>query len=105
MKIKTENLTGRALDYAVAICDGWSADYLDKNLDVMPKYSAEWSECGQLIEKYITALALHTKREYWIAGSGGYGTSWGETVQITVCREVVRKHIGDEVEIPDELQR
>ncbi|WP_237388013.1 phage protein NinX family protein [Xenorhabdus sp. Sc-CR9] len=113
MKLKTSELTGRALDYAVGLavtdddvkCDGQhiSVTFNGGRYIYSWNPATNWEQCGQLIEKYITALALHTRGEHWIAGSRIHGTSTGETAQISICREVVRNQLGDEVEIPDEL--
>ncbi|MDC9591466.1 DUF2591 family protein, partial [Xenorhabdus sp. XENO-10] len=60
MKIKTSELTGRALDYAVAMAQGWEkmAGYngysTPNGIVIAPEYipSWDWAQCGQLIEKY-----------------------------------------------------
>ncbi|WP_387693087.1 phage protein NinX family protein [Photorhabdus sp. RM71S] len=104
MKIKTENLTGRALDYAVAICDGWSTDYLDKNHDAIPEYSTDWSECGNLISNngiefnWISDAAIEA-HSYLLGDAYG----WGDDHLEAACRMIVIANFDKEIEIPDEL--
>ncbi|OCA53920.1 phage protein NinX family protein [Photorhabdus namnaonensis] len=99
MKIKTSELTGRALDYAVAICDGWSADYLNKNPDAIPAYSTEWSECGPLIDEYY--ISVIERVDYWVADRPGFGVAKGSTAKEAICRAMITEL--DDVEIPDEI--
>ncbi|KER00940.1 DUF2591 domain-containing protein [Photorhabdus temperata] len=100
MKMKTENLTGRALDYAVAICEGWDSDYLIKNLENIPEYSTEWGECGPLIDEYFISLIERAKG--WCADRPGFDVVTGKTAKEAVCRAIAIE-LDDEIEIPDEL--
>lgn len=100
MKMKIENLTERALDYAVAICDGWNADYLNKNLDAIPEYSTDWSECGPLIEQYF--INIVERGDNWVADRLGFSLAKGVTVKEAICRAMITELDG-EIEIPDEL--
>ncbi|MGJ0580723.1 phage protein NinX family protein, partial [Xenorhabdus bovienii] len=65
MKIKTSELTGRALDWAVCLAIGGAANkdntevqapnrdyYLLSNGKGNFTPSTDWSQCGQLIEKH-----------------------------------------------------
>lgn len=125
MKVKTSELTGKALNWAVALAEGhqppllrvlrgnvalpcaddpmW-CDYLD--------YSTDWAQGGPIIEregintnKYV-ADPLYSE-PYWI------GTTWekakvdrwmrGPTPLIAAMRCFVASKLGDEVDIPEEL--
>ncbi|AOM39651.1 phage protein NinX family protein [Xenorhabdus hominickii] len=112
MKIKTSELTGRALDYAVAMAQGWEkmAGYngysTPNGIVIAPEYipSWDWAQCGQLIEEYwiefkwVTDATIEA-HSYLLDGAVAYGHSHLEAA----CRLVVLGKIGDEVEIPDEL--
>ncbi|QXF34299.1 DUF2591 domain-containing protein [Photorhabdus luminescens] len=100
MKMKIENLTGRALDYAVAICDGWSVEYLNNNLYNIPYYSTTWSECGQLIDEYF--ISVIERGDHWVADRPGFDVVKGSTAKEAICRSMIAK-LDDEIEIPDEL--
>ncbi|MCW7764442.1 phage protein NinX family protein [Photorhabdus luminescens] len=115
-KIKTSELTGRALDYAVAV-----ACEIDVTVDVgypltqqhkgwpplIYNPSTDWSLCGQLIEKYGIELIneLVNGHLVWSANSYYWSDDYldGDTPQIAICRAVVAFRLCDEVEIPDEL--
>ncbi|MCC8376389.1 DUF2591 domain-containing protein [Photorhabdus sp. HUG-39] len=104
MKIKIEDLTSCALDYAVAICDSWNADYLNKNLDAIPEYSTDWSECGNLINEYAIEFkwisdATIEAHSYLLNDARG----WGDNHLEAACRMIVIANFDKEIEIPDEL--
>lgn len=130
MKVKTAELSGVQLDYAVAKAIGQQLtdEDFDKQTGVLwfesehewriwtP--STDWSQCGPLIENYKLSLYLHT--EYEINGEGVYdvyeagcSTDWfvdattpdpvSTDPKVAICRAVVASKLGDEVDIPDEL--
>ncbi|MBD2804100.1 DUF2591 family protein [Xenorhabdus sp. ZM] len=103
MKLKTSELTGRALDYAVAICEGWDLDSLIENLENIPEYSTEWSECGPLITEYSTELTHWNELEWSSRMAGCTSEPSGETPQIAICRAIAVAYLDEEVDIPDEL--
>lgn len=90
MKVKTAELSGGALDWAVAIAEGWEPNrphdgqlkrgesYIlvsDRTVDRRFRRfwyspSTDWSQCGLLIEQYKLSLYLHS--EYEINGEGVY---------------------------------
>lgn len=115
-KIKTRELQGVALDYAVAQCELTRKDYRERGLLVhrigygqpMPPYSTGWNQGGPIIERekimtnYIHSLA-HLKNEfpkgYWCAN----GNFRSHTPLIAAMRCYVASKLGEEVEVPDEL--
>ncbi|KLU15258.1 MULTISPECIES: phage protein NinX family protein [Xenorhabdus] len=124
MKIKTSELTGRALDWAVALSlgaeikgegrflelpSGHSVDKKSRYYSFKP--SSDWSICGQLIDKYLDSLTRICIDSPWVASCKSVTVDdfsiWkvqeGQTPQIAICRVVVAARLGDEVEIPDEL--
>lgn len=118
--IKTEELTGAALDWAVASleCDkGWLARHMHL-LPTMP-FSSDWAQGGPIIEREgidINRLfsgggcegsfALPTE---WTARRHTYGGPInpahfkGHTPLVAAMRCYVASKLGDEVEIPEGL--
>ena len=99
--MKTNELKGAALDWAVAQCEGFD------NGDWLPDYSTDWAAGGPIIERECITV------EYagvWV------GRCWkdsdgdeqieieGATPLIAAMRCFVASKLGDEVEIPEELK-
>lgn len=111
MKVKTSELSGKALDWAVAETQGRKRITttrkefgLNVAKNIVPPYSTEWAWCGPLIASFGV----------WISDDEGAFTASckphfdraiydAETPQIAICRAVVAAKLGDEVDIPDEL--
>ena len=110
--MKTSELQGVALDWAVATCEG--LDYFEPDIGPMePEYSTDWSLSGPIIERErIDVLGM-------VKGEAGPWTAclrkkdeappWrhiteGPTPLIAAMRCYVQSRLGDEVEIPEELQ-
>lgn len=118
MRIKTSELTGAALDWAVASieCDtGWLARHMHL-LHTMP-YSTDWAQGGPIIEREcITVSALYAQKnppspEYahkeWGAyipcGISSEAEGRGPTPLIAAMRCYVESRLGREVDVPKEL--
>lgn len=127
MKIKTSELTGAALDWAVAACEGYD-DWDNEDPDYMgfgskngePTFtgilnytpSSDWSLGGPIIERMEIGIKLNapcSAGRDWEASPSitakGVGGRWGygPTPLIAAMRCYVASKLGDEVEIPDEL--
>ncbi|MTC60372.1 DUF2591 domain-containing protein [Providencia rustigianii] len=118
--VKTSELTGRALDYAVAKADGRTNVIIGNGgVMVFPVHpecglyrdydpSSSWVFCGDLIAKYWVELMVEEVDgvDYWHASPphliGDYAT--GNTPQEAICRAVVMIEFGDTVKIPASLQ-
>lgn len=117
--MKTSELTGAALDWAVA--KAWQPVYSDKHLlehakDFHP--STDWSQGGPIIEREcLTVSALYAQKnppspEYAHGEWGAYipcgvnseAAGRGPTPLIAAMRCYVASHLGDEVEVPEELK-
>lgn len=115
--MKTSELTGAALDWAVAKCEfgeetlgtrwGISAHY--KGV-VVPEFkapdcyyypSSNWALGGAIIERERIAIAWHMT--HWVAWTGVIEHK-GETPLIAAMRCYVSGKLGDEVDIPEELK-
>jgi hypothetical protein len=102
--MKTNELTGLALDWAVAKCEGY-------RLDLAPEGSyapsTDWSQGGPIIER--EGISVDRAGLAWTAdlsdSVGGYieHTESGPTPLEAAMRCYVASKLGDEVEIPREL--
>ena len=143
MRVKTNELTGDALDWAVAKCEGkentWGRSKLKPyELYKGHAYSTDWAQGGEIIERERISIVcvqgeydatkagtVEAFRTYWIAEIGRktpdtlygpqgdcYGESFildvpgtpGKTPLVAAMRCYVASKLGDEVEIPEELQ-
>lgn len=114
--MKTSELIGRPLAYAVALCEGWEA--YDKNGDLILtdgqyhwdidhfNYPTDWSQGGPIIEREkINIRDEITQWSSWMWDSTKCGdvSYYGSTPLIAAMRCYVASKLGDEVEIPEEL--
>lgn len=107
--MKTSELQGAALDWAVAKCEGiiWEQGDLDA-CEYGPgfKPSTDWAQGGPIIEReYIIGPWLEGR---WKAGAmSNDGTEYiceGPTPLIAAMRCYVASQLGDEIEIPEALK-
>ena len=122
MKIKTADLIGPALDWAVAQCESVEVEYINDGitrclLRVSPftgmyRPSVDWAVGGPLIEREELGLKRNapcSQGREWEASPSitakGAGGKWGygPTPLIAAMRCLVASHLGDEVDVPDEL--
>jgi len=111
MKIKPSELTGAALDWAVAEAVGDIPIIIFGSLfvaeDAGEEYSpsTDWAQGGPLIEKHGIWLSDDNDEspEKWIASVGGVHMQTGPTPLIAAMRALVAAKLGDEIEVPDEL--
>lgn len=115
MKIKTNELTGAALDWAVAKCEG--IDLIDgrynrllvdgrmsRGQEMMAPYkpSTDWAQGGPIIER--EGIGLLPSGTAYYEREGGTHYSYGPTPLIAAMRCYVASKLGDEVEIPEALE-
>ena len=107
--MKTAELTGAALDWAVAKCLGTEHLFAGHEVGRL-HYSTDWAQGGPIIEREkIDVLALRTDE----GGFRAYHTptheakthtyAEGPTPLIAAMRCYVASELGDEVAVPDEL--
>ena len=113
--MKTSELTGAALDWAVAKCEGdnsvASCYYSDDNVPLCleeapePSWepSTDWAQGGPIIEREINRVQEITDG-LWQAEAWSH-TEEGPTPLIAAMRCYVASKLGDTVEIPDELAK
>lgn len=129
VEVKTQDLSGAALDWSVAKVVGVEADYLlpfiinennqpvvvlnkakwleDEEPMAIWSPSTDWAQGGPLIEKY--KLDIGAPMENGV-GSWCAATEWGhpqgykaDTPLIAACRAIVASVHGDTVSVPKEL--
>ena len=101
--MKTAELTGAALDWAVAKCVGVEFTYEDHPAHelICFKYSTDWSQGGPIIER--EGLSITHQGTRWAAQTDSDMFTHGPTPLIAAMRCFVASRLGDEVEIPKEL--
>lgn len=103
--MKTAELTGTALDWAVAKCEV-GAEFIGE-IDDPHFYSTDWAQGGAIIEReLIDTLAVEGGTDGWQANKylpDEIVTAYGETPLIAAMRCYVASKLGDEVEVPEEL--
>lgn len=111
--MKTSELNGAALDWAVAKCEGLlafgyrtdgerlSVEDSDGNVEgFMP--STDWAQGGPIIEREGIALYLENVSFPNIWGAtDGYDKAEGTTPLIAAMRCYVASKLGDEVDVPE----
>jgi hypothetical protein len=120
MKLKTSELQGAALDWAVAKCEGELSQhggqvhlveskvrFYEDTLDIQYTPSTDWAQGGPIIERDIAKVerfsdalweaTAYTKDAQDIVQSG-------PTPLIAAMRCYVASKLGDEVEVPNELE-
>jgi hypothetical protein len=120
MKIKTSELTGAALDWAVAKCENdivilnyKGAEQVEKfkRLHMCYAYSTNWAFGGPIVEREIAELArcrsgdgpVYFEARCGMEGAPGHAITHGPTPLIAAMRCYVASKLGDEIDVPEEL--
>jgi hypothetical protein len=108
--MKTNELTGAALDWAVQQCEGarkdidfvwWTDDHYTPSTD--------WAQGGPIIEREGINLDNYAKNPQWSAWTPapdqatGESQAYGPTPLIAAMRCYVASKLGDEIDLPKEL--
>ena len=120
MLIKTSELTGPTLRWAVAQCEGLAYRNDEKygqmhfrpaategsvTWDNRPlHYSTDWSQGGPIIERERIDLECSFEGADWSAMSSTRKVGSGPTPLIAAMRCYVASKLGDEVDVPEELK-
>ncbi len=117
-KIKTNELTGAALDWAVAKIEGINEEAFNlyytptesSDLDThgYPEfhYSTIWAQGGPIIERERISIRAWTNVPVFHAYMPEEGAAWssdGTSPLVAAMRSYVASKLGDEVDVPDEL--
>jgi len=123
MKIKTSELSGAALDWAVAKCEGRNITLMRNTNGTLFKqpvwadgieqcnYSNFWAQGGPIIEREFIALDFGHPWRAFTQVEEAVGDdivpvnvdAYGPTPLIAAMRCYVSSKLGDEVEVPEEL--
>ncbi len=109
--MKTSELQGAALDWAVAKCEGVAVEYIDDEITQcllqkpQGRYtpSTDWTQGGPIIEREKIATRLDTSVNLWIATAPFLPEFSGTTPLIAAMRCYAASKLGDEIEVPEEL--
>lgn len=111
--MKTSELTGAALDWAVAKCEGvriGQPEHISYALEFRMMhdsgdlaYSTDWAQGGPIIERNL--ITIFRRDEEWYAYSSLSSTMdfHGATPLIAAMRCYVASVLGDEIVLPKEL--
>jgi hypothetical protein len=103
MKIKTSELSGPALDWAVAQAEG-----LIYHGSAWSNYFTNWAQGGPIIEREIDSVfRVRSPGEVvWEATAQGDSecSGVGPTLLIAAMRCFVASKLGDEVDVPEEFK-
>ena len=105
--MKTNELTGEALDWAVAKCECIPVEKSeDGKLTINSQWdywfpSSDWSQGGAIVERERICL-IDQGGDYWQAICG-WKEAFGDTPLIAAMRCYVASKLGDEIEVPDEI--
>ena len=112
--MKTSELQGASLDWAVAKCEGLKVrvisgvchdvELLDMQVDGDTRiiYSTDWAQGGTIIEREGISLK-RVADALWEATIMGEWTEDGPTPLIAAMRCYAGSQLGNEIEIPEEL--
>ena len=102
--MKTSELTGAALDWAVSEAEGCSyADYFEDGIRNRRKWSTNWAQGGSIIEREKIDLYYQHDLQ-WVAAPQKGVEYMGTTPLIAAMRCYVASKFGDEINIPEELR-
>lgn len=103
---KTAGLTGAALDWAVAKCEGgWILElayFLPNHSLGRMNFSTDWAQGGPIIEREHLEFDFREDTQDY-ACFDGYRAATGPTHLIAAMRCYVASKLGDEVDVPEEL--
>lgn len=115
MKVKTAELIGPALDWAVAQREGKAYGYRYQLVDDCRHFvpyspSTDWSQGGPIIERERVGVWPSNSIEGMWASRPNYEVyperlpaNYGPTPLIAAMRAFVASELGGEIEIPEEL--
>lgn len=100
--MKTFELTGTALNWAVAKCEGYASGCGG----VVP-YSTDWSQGGPILAREAISVSEGSPvlgLEWMACDRGSTHIQHGPTYLIAAMRCYVASKLGDEIDIPEELK-
>lgn len=106
-KIKTSELTGAALDWAVTKCEGHDSSVGEGEWG-MWGWATSWGQASSIIERENISITS-TTFEWWECAKGWYAHmgncyAHGDTPLVAAMRCYVASVMGDEIYVPEELK-
>ena len=103
--MKVSELTGAALDWAVAKCEGEEVRLIKGQLETLwtdngYKPSTDWAQGGPIIER--EKITIFQTGKDWMGYIRHDTESFAPTPLIAAMRCYVASKLGDEVEIPED---
>ena len=112
MNIKTSELVGHALDWAVAKCEGYKEKdfclddkYFRDEDDIWYSPSTDWAQGGPIIEREMIELIPIIDNLWDAMYQVQHISSEGQTPLIAAMRCYVANKLGNEIKIPDNLKQ
>jgi len=124
MKIKTPELSGAALDWAVAVAEGDESVNINEHSFVpdceqwsivrkhLPKYSTNWKQGGPILEENDISIECFAYPydatrgpDRYMAWRCGERHCLGPSPLVAAMRCYCQSKLGYEVEVPEELTR
>jgi len=110
--MKTSELTGLALDWAVAKCEGMPLEHFVRDrYEVGYCYSTAWSQGGPIIHRKKITLAylkvegaIRWEARHFDDAGKFRSLEYGPTPLVAAMRCYVASKLGIDVEIPEELK-
>ena len=102
--MKTSELSGAALDWAVAKCEGKEPKHHEGwPMEEPSEYSTDWGLAGPIIEREKIDTYYGEKGWWQAVAETNDVCAFGESPLIAAMRCYVASKLGDEVEIPEGL--
>jgi len=108
--MKTSELKGIALDWAVAKCEGFGDSPRSMEIFMYQQsrgmgycYSTDWSRGGPIIEREMIELVPQTPNLWDAMYMGQHIPYEGSTPLIAAMRCFVASRMGDDIELPEEI--
>jgi hypothetical protein len=112
--MKTSELTGAVLDWAVAQAEGSYAPKVDTDIDgtkrinyggMYPEWSTDWAYGGPIIEREMIELVPQTPALWDAMYKAQHIPTEGATPLQAAMRCYVASKLGDDIEIPEGLNQ
>ena len=103
--MKTSELSGAALDWAVAKCEGYTLNPAVRH-SAWIAYSSDWAQGGPIIGQESIQLTPDEYTGTWAAFTTREGEPYeytGPTALIAAMRCFVASRLGDDVDVPKEV--
>ena len=107
-KVKTSELGGRALDWAVGKARGFSDEQIFgwdtfKGCKELIPWASNWALSGKLLDSEIMEVVQRRNPNSVLCRVAGGVWQEGPTILVAAMRAFVHEHLGEKVDVPEEL--